>query len=168
MPFQAFYEKFRELAVKETRNITILDGYPTLPADEYGLVEFYCNEENCDCRRVIFNVLSKKRNEFVAAIGYGWESADFYREWTIQDDPEFIKDLQGPVLNPLSYQSKLAPALLELMQELVLKDPIYVARLARHYRMFKERTDPKHFWKSVSTEKTANLESKPKKRHRRR
>jgi hypothetical protein len=35
MPFEPFYEKFRDLAVKETRNITIFDGHPTLPTDEY-------------------------------------------------------------------------------------------------------------------------------------
>ena len=168
MPFQPFYEIFRDLAVKETRNITIFDGHPTLPTDEYGLVELYCNDEGCDCRRVILNVLSRKRNEFVATIGYGWESADFYRGWMIRDAPERIKDLQGPALNPLSHQSELAPALLELVQTLVLKDPLYIARLKRHYQMFKGAIDPKHFRKSVSVGKFAELESKPKKRHRRR
>ncbi len=166
MPFEPFYEKFRDLAVKETRNMTIMDGHPTLPADEYGFVEFFCNDEDCDCRRVIFNVLSKRRNEFIAAIGFGWESASFYRKWTIRDDPELIEELQGPALNPLSYQSELAPALLELMQTLVLKDPLYIARIARHYQMFKEKIDPKHFQKSGYTEKTANIQSKPRKRHR--
>jgi hypothetical protein len=71
-------------------------------------------------------------------------------------------------LNPLSYQSELAPALLELVQTLVLKDPLYIARLKRHYQMFKVAIDPKHFRKSVSVGKIAELESKPKKRHRRR
>ncbi len=149
MPFEPFYEKFRDLAIKETRTIKIFDNHPTLPADEYGLVEFYCNAEKCDCRRVIFNVLSKNRNDYVAAIGYGWESADFYWQWTIRDDPEVVRELQGPNLNPLSPQSELAPALLELMRELVLKDPAYIARLTCHYQMFKEKVDPKHFRKSA-------------------
>jgi len=165
MPFQPFYEIFRELAWKETRTATIFEGDPTLPPDEYGLIELYCNDEGCDCRRVLFNVASKNRNGFIAVIGYGWESADFYRKWTIQDDPEVVRELQGPVLNPLSYQSELAPALLELMRDLVLKDPAYVARLKRHYQMFKEKVDPKHFRKSA-TEKLSSPVSKPKKRHR--
>lgn len=166
MPYEPFYERFRELAIKETRNITIFAGHPTLPADEYGLVELYCNDENCDCRRVIFNVLSKNRDDYVAVIGFGWESADFYRQWTSRKDPEVVKELQGPVLNPLSPQSELAPALLELMHELVLKDPAYVARLNRHYQIFKEKVDPKHFRKTESAKRVVAEKPKPKKRKR--
>jgi len=166
MSFEPFYEKFRDLAIKETRNITIFEGHPTLPADDYGLVELYCNDENCDCRRVIFNVLSKNCDEYVAVIGYGWESADFYWQWTIRDDPEVVQELQGPVLNPLSPQSELAPALLELMRELVLKDPAYVARLERHYQMFKEKVDPKHFLSSGAAKRVEVAKPKSKKRKR--
>ena len=167
MPFEPFYERFRDLAIKETRNITIFEGHPTLPADEYGLVELYCNDENCDCRRVIFNVLSKNRNDYVAVIGYGWESANFYRQWTSRKDPEVVRELQGPILNPLSPQSELAPALLELMRELVLKDPLYVARLNRHYQMFKEKVDPKHFRKPGAAKQSVSEKPKSKKRKRR-
>ena len=38
MPYEPFYEKFGELAWKETRSITI-SGHPKLPADDYGLIE---------------------------------------------------------------------------------------------------------------------------------
>lgn len=164
MPFEPFFVKFHDLAIRETRSITIFEGHPTLPADEYGLVESYCNDENCDCRRVIFNVFSKNRNDYVAVIGYGWESADFYRQWTSRKEPESIKELQEPVLNPLSPQSELAPALLELMRELVLKDQAYVARLNRHYQMFKKKVDPKHFGKITAKQP---VPSKLRKRHRR-
>lgn len=166
MTFEPFYMIFRDLAIKETRNIMIFEGHLTLPADEYRLVEMYCNDEKCDCRRVIFNVLSKNRDEYVAVIGYGWESADFYRQWTIQDDPKVVRELQGPVLNPLSPQSDLAPALLELMDELVLKDPMYVDRLQRHYWMFKEKVDPKHFGKPSAAMRMDIAKPKPKKRKR--
>lgn len=166
MPYEPFYERFRDLAWKETRNVTIFEGHSTLPSDEYGLIELYCNDENCDCRRVMFNVASKKRNNFAAVIAYGWESVDFYRKWLRRDDPETIRELQEPVLNLMSPQSELAPALLELVRELVLKDPTYVARLKRHYQMFKEKVDPKHFRKSVVTEQTGPPASKPRKRRR--
>jgi hypothetical protein len=166
MPFEPFYVKFHDLAIRETRSITIFEGHPTLPADEYGLVESYCNDENCDCRRVIFNVLSKNRNDYVAVIGYGWESADFYRQWTSRKDLEVVRELQGPVLNPLSPQSELAPALLELMDELVLKDSLYVDRLKRHYQMFKEKVDPKYFGKSSAAKRSAIAKQKSQKRKR--
>ena len=166
MPYQPFYEIFEELAIKETRNATIFEKHPTLPPDDYGLVEMYCNDENCDCRRVMFSVLSEKRNAYVAVIAYGWEDADFYRKWLKRDDPESIRELQGPVLNSMSPQSDLAPALLDLVREVALKDPLYIARLKRHYQLFKEKVDPKHFRPSGVPKQPASAKPKPKKRRR--
>jgi len=145
MPFQMFYEIFPVLARKENRSVIVPEDNPILPPDEYGFLETYCNEDGCDCRRVLFNVASKNRNEYVAVIGYGWESADFYRQWTTQDDPEFVRAMQGPALNPLSPQSALAPALLDLTENFLLQDATYIDRLKRHYQIFKEKVDPKHF-----------------------
>ena len=99
-------------------------------------------------------------------IAYGWQSADFYRKWTKSANPEIIRAMQGLTLKPMSKQSELAPALLELMQKLILKDPAYVARLKRHYQMFKEQVDPKHFGKPASAKKNPALAAKSKKRHR--
>jgi hypothetical protein len=49
MSFTPFYEKFPEIAEKETRTIIIFND-PDLPEDEYGLLESYCDESQCDCR----------------------------------------------------------------------------------------------------------------------
>jgi len=167
MPYQPFYEVFQELAWKETRSFTIFENHPTLPADEYGLIELYCNDDNCDCQRVMFNVASKKRNEFVAVIAYGWEEADFYRKWMKRDDPETVQEMQGSILNLMSPQSELAPALLELVRDLILKDQAYVARLKRHYQMFKEKVDSKHFRPSGVTKEFIAPKSNRGKRHHR-
>lgn len=51
MPYEPFYERFKEIAMRETRSITIRNS-PDLPDDEYGFLELYCNDENCDCQRV--------------------------------------------------------------------------------------------------------------------
>lgn len=144
MPYEPFYERFKEIAMKETRSITIRN-YPGLPDDEFGFLELYCNDENCDCRRVFFNVVSRKRDKDVAVIAYGWEDSAFYARWYRENDPEIIREMQGPILNPTSQQSELAPALLRLVRDTLLKDPAYIERLKRHYRMFKEKVDPKHF-----------------------
>ena len=45
--------------------------------------------------------------------------------------------MQGPILNFGSPQSKYASAFLELVAGLLTADPNYVARLQRHYQMFK-------------------------------
>jgi len=167
MPYQPLHEILKELALKEMRNASIFEGYsPGLPPDDYGLVEMYCNDDNCDCRRVMFSVLSEKRNAFVAVIAYGWEDANFYRKWLKRDDPETIRELQGPVLNKMSPQSDLAPALLDMIRELVLKDTLYIARLKRHYQLFKEKVDPKHFRPSGAAKQPLSAKPPSKKRHR--
>ena len=40
MSYEPFYERFPEVAEKETRVITVFDD-PALPAGEYGLIEAY-------------------------------------------------------------------------------------------------------------------------------
>jgi hypothetical protein len=163
MPYEPFYERFGDLALQETRSVTIFN-HPQLPDDDYGLLESYCNDENCDCRRVFLNVASRKRKKFLAVIAFGWESKKFYINWYKRNDPEIIRDLQGPILNFGSPQSELAPALLELVRE-VLQDPAYLARIKRHYWMFKEKVDPKHFKPSDNAAEDSLSVSKTKRRH---
>jgi uncharacterized protein YecA (UPF0149 family) len=92
----------------------------------------------------MFNVFADERKEFVAVIAYGWESKDYYREWAGENDPEVIKDLKGPVLNRLSPQSELAPALFKKVKEVVLRDQLYIERLKEHYQLFRKTVDGKH------------------------
>jgi len=137
MAYTPFYEKFSEIAKKETRSIIAI-GDLELPAGNYALIEAYCDEVGCDCRRVFFNVFSEKRNEIVAVIAYGWENSKFYADWFGDDDPMIIKELKGPILNVASHQSELAPILLDKVRKYVLMDMHYIERIKRHYRMFKD------------------------------
>ena len=107
-------------------------NFNDLPDGEYAFLESYCNEVDCDCRRVMINVISrKKRNKIFAVINYGRESAGFYRGRTGD------KDMKGPFLDPLNKQTKYAPALLDVFES-VLQDKDYVSRLRKHYKMFKQ------------------------------
>ncbi|RZN38559.1 MAG: hypothetical protein EF813_04785 [Methanosarcinales archaeon] len=137
MPYTPFHEKFLEIAEKETRAITAIND-PELPRGTYSLLESYCDEVGCDCRRVFFHVYSEGRNEIVAVIAYGWEDSRFYADWFGRDNPEVIEELKGPILNSASSQSELAPVLLNMVKGFVLKDISYVERIKRHYRMFKD------------------------------
>ena len=137
MPFTSFHERFPEIAEKETRSITVF-SLPELPNDTYGLVEAYCDELDCDCRRVFLNVISSNRQKLLATITFGWESEEYYAKWMGNSDSKIIKDLAGPALNQASQQSELAPALLEQVKA-VLQDNNYVERLKRHYLMFKAK-----------------------------
>ncbi len=139
MPYELFYERFPEIAEHETRTITTTHTM-NLPDGEYGLLEAYCNEPGCDCRRVFFNVCNPQGQEPLAVIAYGWEDYEYYVKWFGKDDPRVIHELQGPVLNSASRQSRLAPILVDLVKW-ALQDKAYVERLKRHYKMFRESVD---------------------------
>lgn len=77
MPMTPFVERFRELGARETRSVTVPDK-EALPSGEYGFFELYCNEPNCDCRRVVILVLRPQTGwKPWAVINYGWESEEF-------------------------------------------------------------------------------------------
>jgi len=146
MPYVFFHEHFPEIAERETRTITILEQSSSgLPPGQYSLVEMYCDERGCDCRRVFFYVVSslKKNKDVEAVIAYGWESPEFYARWMRDDSPRMIEELQGPILNMGSPQSSLAPAILQIVKDIILQDKAYVERIKSHYAIFRDRIDRK-------------------------
>jgi hypothetical protein len=144
MPYAMLYQYLPEIAKSETRTVTILhEGDYDLPAGSYGFLEMFCNEPGCDCRRVFFCVVSEKSNRVVAYIAYGWETPSYYRKWFGSDDPHDISELKGPALNVGSPQSSLAPALLDFVREVLLRDEAYLERIIRHYHLFRAKIDGK-------------------------
>jgi len=137
MDYGPLAEERPEVAKAETRQITVLNDRGSLPAGRYLLMELFCRDPTCDCRRVFFNVYHVESGELVAVVAYGWEDRQYYREWFGQDAPGLIDELKGPALNTASPQSELAPALLKEVES-VLEDEEYVERIERHYRLFKE------------------------------
>lgn len=133
----AFYTRFPELAARETRCIHVLQPGGPLPVGEYGFVELYCDEDECDCRRVLIQVTTPQAPDHaLATINYGWESIEFYTRW-MHGDKEAGREIATACLDPLHPQSACADYLLDFFREIVRTDPEYVARLARHYQMFK-------------------------------
>ena len=157
MPFEPFFERFGDIAEKETRSIIVRNS-PDLPDDKFIFLEMYCNDENCDCRRVFFRVVSGENYAVLAVIAFGWEDIEFYSRWYHEKDPQIIREIQGPILNSTSQQSVLAPALLNLVRDSLLKDPAYIEQIKRHYWMFKEKVDSKHF-KATSISRKQNTQS---------
>jgi hypothetical protein len=117
VPFVHF---FPQQGVAETRTL-IIRGDSTVPDGEYGLLELYCVEPGCDCRRVLISVMGRQQQKSVASISYAFDRDD---EWA------------GPFLDPLNPQSRYANTLLNLVTQ-VLADPAYVARLEAHYQQVK-------------------------------
>ena len=144
MPYACFHEYFPEIAERETRTITILEQSSSeLPPGEYSFIEMYCNERKCDCRRVFFYVVSPSNKKPLAVVAYGWESRKFYAKWMKDNSPKVTAELQGPVLNRCSPQSSLAPAILQIVKDIILQDKVYVERIKTHYAMFRDRIDRK-------------------------
>jgi len=159
MPYSLFQSRFPEVAESETRTVTVIDpsGF-NLPPARYYFLEMFCDEPGCDCRRVFFSVVSSLQNDIKAVIAWGWEDKTFYRKWMGSNDPNVINELMGPVLNLASPQSDLAPALLKLLQRVLLQDSGYIERVKQHYAMFRETVD----------RKTPKKMTKKKKRNRKR
>ncbi len=132
-----FSTRFPELAARETRCIHVVTAGGPLPMGEYAFVEFYCEDPGCDCRRVLLRVTTPQAPQTaLATINYGWESADFYTRW-MHGDAEAGREITAASLDPLQPQSEYADYLLDMFQDRMMTDPAYVARLARHYEMFK-------------------------------
>jgi hypothetical protein len=129
-----FYTRFRDLAFQEMRSATT-QRWEDLPDGDYGFLELYCDDSQCDCRRVLIQVIARRGSTKAwATINYGWESEAFY--YRRLGDAELAKACTKPTLDPLNPQSKYAPALLRLF-ETVVQDQAYVQRLQRHYALFK-------------------------------
>ena len=138
MPFMPLHEVFPTLAERETRTIIILPGYSNeLPPGDYAFCELFCNERGCDCRRVFFSVQTSFREGPQAVIAWGWEEVDFYFKWMKYGNEADALSLKGPVLNFGSPETDLSDGILRLTQDVLLKDPDFVARVKRHYQMFR-------------------------------
>jgi len=142
MPFTFFHAYLPEVARRETRSVHVFTSGPgDPPPGEYGLLEMYCDEPGCDCRRVFFNVVSSRTRSAVAVVAYGWEPAEFYAKWAREDDPAVVRQIKGPILNLGSPQSEHADDVLRFIEDVVLRDPAYVSRLKAHYDLFKRQVE---------------------------
>ena len=125
MGFIPFYEIEPDLAERETRTITIIRTQDDLPEASYALVESFCPDPACDCRRVLLNIACEEQLErgYLATISYGFDRH---------------AEMAGPFLDRLNPQSEYSEALLELVTASALSDPGYVERLEQHYRLVKQ------------------------------
>jgi len=133
MMMEQFFIKFPDVAEKETRCVMIPKGNP-LPAGSYYMTESYCNDKKCDCRRVFINVIYN--NNIVATIGFGWEDLQFYEKW--MGDKELAKYAKGPILELGGVSSEYSEKVFELFKEFMMQDKVFIERVKRHYKMFKE------------------------------
>lgn len=146
----SFEMLFPEIAHRETRSLSMLGSYK-LPAGEYGLLESYCPDPDCDCQKVMLNIFSRNEQKQVATISYGFDR---------------LAHNAGPYLDPLNLQSPASDALLAVIAQHLDTDRAYVLRLKAHYALVKAAAaDPHHpaqqkltEWKAEGQKKLAKDE----------
>jgi hypothetical protein len=136
MDFQPFIERYREIAINETRTIS----YATIGGTYYqdlSFIPLYCNKKDCDCRRAMVQVIDPlKSADPLAIISYGWEPLSFYKAWGRGMSAEMVKEFKGPALDFSNPQSNPHPEFVELFKHM-LEDGVYAKRYPRQYAQFK-------------------------------
>ena len=133
--FVPFLEYFPELFERETRKVTLSEEMFGLPAGLYFLLESYCADKNCDCRKVMINVVLEDNIPNVSdTIGFGWEDEKFYSKWV--GDEISGGQMVGVYLEPGRINTDRSQKYLELVKN-SLRDPHYVKIIKKHYKRFK-------------------------------
>lgn len=141
--FVPFYTYFPEIADKETKIVQILkSGVDIPPVGAYAIVESFCDDGKCDCRKVVLNVIAiNQPGKILATIGFGWESISFYIAWA-SGDRELAKQMVDTYLEPLCIQSKYSEYFCNIVTDIV-KDESFKSRILRHYQLFRGMKPPK-------------------------
>ena len=125
-----------EIAERETRSISVLRD-EAVPIGDYVLIEYYCGDPRCDCRRVLLQVIEQHQPAAVlASISFGWAPFAYYAR--VLNSRSLAKNMTGPSLDPLLPQSEYAEALFELVCMLCLENRDFVQRLQNHYAAFRK------------------------------
>ena len=113
MSMVGFHFLFPDEAANECRTVTPV-GRADLPRRTFVFMEAYCAEPQCDCRRVMLNVIDAETRDHVTTINYAFEPPK----------PPF--DDEGQMfLDPLNPQTAMSPAFLGLTADMIAHDPAY-------------------------------------------
>lgn len=137
--FASLFELLPSLAEQETKKVILSQEIYGLPAGLYFLAESYCFNKDCDCRKVMINVIANDTSKILGTVGFGWESEKYYTEWMF-GDKKIGRQMAGAYLEPGSAQNILTDCgtkCLKLVKN-SLKDPDYVNLIKSHYQSFKE------------------------------
>lgn len=95
---------------------------------KYTLLEQYCIDTFCDCRKAVFSMVDQKEKKVVATVGIQWNNK------LGKDGKEGIRFF----LEATGDQTSRAGELLKEIEKLFLADKRYIDTLQNHYLMFKK------------------------------
>lgn len=148
MIFESFFEEFPELVESEFRNIFVFDNgiHKHIPPGNYAFLELFCPDVDCDCRKVMINVISVEPVKQWAMINYGWGSEEYYKTWWGVSHKHY-KPMSGVTFDPPT-KDPLQNEFLTVFKDILQRDKHYARRIETHYLMFKERMKEKEIQKS--------------------
>jgi hypothetical protein len=110
-----------------------ISSSPNLPDGEYGFIDTYCTDIDCDCRKTMIQV--RHNGRFVSLINYGWENPLFYEKWMGGDVD--IPPMSGPSIDITSPDLVSRDGMLDLFCALLNEE--WKKRFKRHYTLVKAR-----------------------------
>jgi len=150
--YEQLYHILPEVAMKETRSVVFTnENHFGITPGEYGLVELYCTDAKCDCKRVCFKIMSATIQDAVATIYYGWGSLDYYTDWfnmgrnTLHEmdeyDQESVYNMHGFHICELSPQTEIARPMLKFLEAYIRDNEDYANRLKQHYKLVRAKVE---------------------------
>ncbi|WP_430754815.1 SEC-C metal-binding domain-containing protein [Magnetovirga frankeli] len=114
------------------RTVTLVDSQE-LPDGEYSFIDMYCDEPDCDCRKTMIQV--QHNGKPVAIINFGWESADYYRQWMGTSDDGVFPPMDGASIDLTSPNLLNPDAILVLFQRLL--NDFWIEKMKNDYKAVK-------------------------------
>jgi hypothetical protein len=109
-------------------------NHPQLPDGTYALVDTYCTDPGCDCRKTMILVHLDRRH--VSSINFGWESPEFYARWYGAPlDDRTLAEMKGPSIDLNSPDGVPPGAMLAFFSKLL--DAQYIEHLRLQYTRFR-------------------------------
>lgn len=140
--FLPFFKVFPRNAETETRKIILPQDTFGLPKGIYFLAENYCADKECDCRKVMINVVTMDDNPTVlGTVGFGWEDAEYYKKWL--NDDQLGEEMASASIEVGGIQAGMEKECLDLVKN-SLRDKNYVNLIKKRYKTFKEKMKSEH------------------------
>src|SRR5436190_664890 len=136
MNTRQFAEFFEDMAVRQMYMTWLDPACKEFTPRDCWLLEYYCDDPQCDTRIVVLDAVSREEPNLMATIQFGWERLEFYREACDADD-EILHELREGRLDESGPGTQMARIVLDVVKREFLSDPKVVARFRRHYEMFR-------------------------------
>jgi len=120
-------------ATARVRTLTIAH-HLELPDGAYAMLDTYCTDPGCDCRKTMILVHLDHRH--VSTINFGWESPEFYARWYGAPlDDRTLAEMKGPCID-LNSPNLVPPGAMLAFFSALLVAP-YLEHLRSQYTRFR-------------------------------